>query len=438
MIIWSDLLKPGIAAVICIAAFNQDELISYPVDGYEHTRIGRLLQVNPANLPGGARLHMDHVTPSGNGESELPPPDEELTQAIVGVLGDEADNYSVTLLDITNPGQPVLAQHNPGMVANIGSVGKLIVLMALFRQLAILYPEDMEARDSVLRDSIVIADDWTVSDHHVVPILADDGNRIERRKLIPGDRGSLWEFLDWMLSASSNAAASMVIQQVILLEHFGRAYRGSSNEAINFLRDSTPAQLGRLWHTAMERPLAEAGFDLQRFRQGSPFTHTSKKHVASTMSVGNTTDLVRVLSLIESGQFIDTWSSLEAKRLLYMTQRRIRYASHPVLNDAAVYFKSGSLYSCQPEPGFSCRQYMGNKVNRLASIAIIESPATDPRFRYLVAVMSNVLRINSAVAHQTLALRIHRLIESRHGSDIIPADSGIEPGSDAEGHEAGE
>jgi len=37
-----------------------------------------------------------------------------------------------------------------------------------------------------------------------------------------------------------------------------------------------------------------------------------------------------------------------------------------------------------------------------------------PAHHYLVAVMSNVLRVNSAVAHQTLAMRIHRLIVSRH------------------------
>jgi len=39
-----------------------------------------------------------------------------------------------------------------------------------------------------------------------------------------------------------------------------------------------------------------------------------------------------------------------------MTQRRIRYASHPALYSYAVYFKSGSLYSCQPEPDFVCKQ----------------------------------------------------------------------------------
>ena len=97
-----------------------------------------------------------------------------------------------------------------------------------------------------------------------------------------------------------------------------------------------------------------------------------------------------------------------------MTQRRIRYASHPALTDYAVYFKSGSLYSCKPEEGFRCGKYKGNKLNLLASIAIVEGPGESLDYHYLVVVSSNVLYVNSAVAHQTLAMRIHRMIEARH------------------------
>ncbi|MEX2354018.1 MAG: hypothetical protein WD709_07510, partial [Gammaproteobacteria bacterium] len=287
------------------------------------------------------------------------------------------------------------------------------VLAVLLDTLAGLYPDDTDARKRLLRETRVTADDWAMPNFHVVPIVGENG-QLERRRLREGDSGNLYEFLDWMLSASSNGAASMVIQQVILLEQFGHAYRGTTEEARAFLKASSPGQLGRLWLTAMERALKSAGFDTSRFRQGSPFTATAKKFVSGTNSVGNTSDLVKLLNLIEAGHLVDEWSSREAKRLLYMTARRIRYASHPVLNNAAVYFKSGSLYSCQPEPDFVCRQYMGNRVNRLASIAIVESPAGEPALRYLVAVMSNVLRVNSAVAHQTLALRVHRLLEAAH------------------------
>ena len=98
-----------------------------------------------------------------------------------------------------------------------------------------------------------------------------------------------------------------------------------------------------------------------------------------------------------------------------MTEKRIRYASSPALENAAVYFKSGSMYRCRPESGFTCGKYRGNVVNVLNSVAIIEAPAgDDPSLFYFVVVTSNVLKENAAVTHQTLATRIHRLLEKRH------------------------
>ncbi len=392
------------------------EVIGYPLDGYDYTHIRRLQSANRDTLPAGARLPLVAVIPSGFGVDTLPLPDPELGNSLRLILGDMADQYSIALLDISDPDAPRFAVHNPDMVANIGSVGKLLVLFSLFDRLARLYPDDTEQRRQILTRTMVTADEWITSDHHTVPIFDTDAGRVISRRLQVGDTGNLWEYLDWMASASSNAAASMVVQQTILLEKFGLAYPASADKMRDFLETSSPTQLGRLWLDAMERPLQQAGFDLAQIRQGGPFTATAQRRVNGTTSLGNTTDLIRLLNLIETGRFVDAWSSQEVKRLLYMTQRRIRYASHPVLSDSAVYFKSGSFYSCTPEPGFVCRQYMGNKVNRLASIATIEAPAGSPELRYHVAIMSNVLRINSAVAHQTLALHIHRLLEQRHAS----------------------
>ncbi len=97
------------------------------------------------------------------------------------------------------------------------------------------------------------------------------------------------------------------------------------------------------------------------------------------------------------------------KRLIYFSRPRYRYASSPALASARVYFKSGSLFECAPEPGFKCLQYRGNKVNLMHSVAIVESADKV----YLVALMSNVLRLNSAVEHQTIATLIERLIQGR-------------------------
>lgn len=60
---------------------------------------------------------------------------------------------------------------------------------------------------------------------------------------------------------------------------------------------------------------------------------------------------------------MDEWSSLDIKKLLYFVRPRYRYASSPALLTAAVYFKSGSLFECRPEPGYHCGQYQGNQTN---------------------------------------------------------------------------
>ena len=90
-----------------------------------------------------------------------------------------------------------------------------------------------------------------------------------------------------------------------------------------------------------------------------------------------------------------------------MTARRIRYASSPALANAAVYFKSGSLYRCKPEPDFICEKYKGNVENIMNSVIIVEHP--DGKI-YLVGLMSNILKKNSAVEHQSLATFIDRIL----------------------------
>ena len=90
-----------------------------------------------------------------------------------------------------------------------------------------------------------------------------------------------------------------------------------------------------------------------------------------------------------------------------MTDRRIRYGSSPRLTNAALFFKSGSLYKCKPEEGFECKKYMGNVQNFMNSVAIVEQP--DGTI-YLVALMSNVLRKNSNIDHLELATQIDGLI----------------------------
>ncbi len=112
--------------------------------------------------------------------------------------------------------------------------------------------------------------------------------------------------------------------------------------------------------------------------------------------------LMEFVLKMEEGKLVDEWSSRQIKRLLYMTERRIRYASSPELKNAAVYFKSGSWYKCKEEEGFKCGAYRGNVRNFMNSVAIIEQEIDGVKLHYIAIVISNVLRKNSAVEHQTL------------------------------------
>ena len=94
------------------------------------------------------------------------------------------------------------------------------------------------------------------------------------------------------------------------------------------------------------------------------------------------------------------------------------------LANAAVYFKSGSLYECAPEAGFTCKPYAGNAKNFMNSVAIVEHPAGARRLYYMVTIVSNVLRRNSASVHMELATRLQKLVESLHAAPsagLVPA-----------------
>ena len=100
------------------------------------------------------------------------------------------------------------------------------------------------------------------------------------------------------------------------------------------------------------------------------------------------------------------------KRLLYLTDRRIRYARSPRLDSAAVYFKSGSFYKCDREKNPNCSSYAGNVFNYMNSVIIVEHPNNT---KYIVCLMTNVLNKNSAGAHMYLASKIDDLIN--HGNN---------------------
>jgi len=398
---------------------------AYPLYGSDDRDIGRVLAARLAHegeIPGrgqvaGALLPLEQVDLRllERRDLELPTPDADFTRQLVALLGDEADRYSLSVLDLSDPSAPRYGEHAGLTLRNPGSVGKIMVGLGLFQALADAWPDDTAARLRVLRDTVVTADEFIVHDSHTVRMWDRTARKLTRRPLKVGDQGSLLEYADWMMSASSNAAAAIVMREMMLLAQHGRQYPLDDAAARAFFQDTPKSELTGVLERAVQAPITRNGLDLELLRQGSFFTRTGKQKVPGTSSHGSAREYMRFMLRMEQGRLVDEWSSRELKRLLYMTERRIRYASSPALRDAAVYFKSGSWYQCVPEVGFKCRKYHGNKRNLMNSIAIVEAPAGERTLFYLVALTSNVLRKNSAVDHQTLATRIHRLLEKAHG-----------------------
>ncbi|MFQ5344323.1 MAG: hypothetical protein ACE5DZ_00020 [Mariprofundus sp.] len=397
---------------------------AFPLDGAAETGIARLDgyrlaqqgKIRGNRVPVGAQLHTDQVRLSLQGKFEqgLPATDPELSKAVIKLLGADAPDYSISVLDFSDMDRPRYAEFQANVIRNPGSVGKLVVALALFQALADIYPDDIAAREKVLRDSMIVADEFIRTDHHTVPFWYPDRMRMVKRPLAEGDVANFWTYLDWMLSASSNAAASMVFKHVMLLRHFGRDYPVSREKEHEYFDGTPKKELSEALLAALQHPVIRNGLDPFSLRQGGFFSRTGKRRVPGSNSIATARELMFYILKMEQGKLVDAWSSLQIKRLLYMTQWRIRYASSPALKDAAVYFKSGSFYKCKPEAGFVCRKYQGNVLNLMNSVAIIESPAGSPVLKYMVVVTSNVLRKNSAVAQQTLATRLHRLMQRLH------------------------
>jgi hypothetical protein len=402
---------------------------AYPLDGAEETGINRLEAFDLARetlltqgrLKPGALQATEQVRPRLTDQPgfTLPPPDPKLNAALREFVGADASKYGIAIVDLSDPTAPRYGELNPDMSQNPASVGKLMVTLAFFQVLADVYPDDVEARKRVMRSTVVTADEFIVKDNHKVPIWKPGDPKVVSRPIEQGDEANLYTYFDWMLSVSSSAAAAMIQEQMLLLMHFGAEYPASPEASRAYLEDTPKAKLGSSFINAMRSSIEANGLDWNKLRQGSLFTRTGKAKVPGTNSVATARQLLLLLTRLEQGKLVDSWSSLEIKRLLYHTDRRIRYASAPILGDSAVYFKSGSLYGCKEEAGFVCGKFMGNRMNYMSSVIIVEEEKDGRSLHYIVALLSNVLKKNSAVEHQTLGTRIHKMIRRAH--DPAPA-----------------
>ncbi|RZS92018.1 serine hydrolase [Aquimarina brevivitae] len=408
--------------VILFTSFSTEH--HYPIDGYTHSGIKRLKRLQLAKegklpdpgLPPGAyksindiRLHLR--AEARDSVSKILTVDKELQQRINTLLPKLHKSYSITILDITNPQHTRYAQQNETAGYQPGSVGKLAVITALFEQLKTIYPKSWEKRVALLKNKKVKGGNWVLTDEHTIPVFDTVSNTLVKRQAVASDVFSLFEWADHTLSVSNNGAASVVWREALLMAAFKDKYPELTQEQADAYFKNTPKKdITDLAIAVVNEPLRTLGISQDEWRLGSFFTRGANTYVGDKGgSIGTPLGLMKWMLQLEQGKVIDQQSSLEIKRLMYMTDRRIRYAQAPELKEAAVYFKSGSLYKCDKTKDAACGKYKGNVYNYMNSVAIIEHKDGTT---YMVCLMSNVLSKNSASEHLALASRIDKIIRT--------------------------
>ncbi len=412
---------PLLPIVVAICSFA---LVSfYPIDGYEKTGISRLLYTKKiydegekiTRIPPGALHNLESIKLNllerKNSDVEaLLVEDPEFSANIRKVIPSGA--YSLTAMDITDPGNLKYAAYREDKGYQPGSVGKLAVLIALFTELDKIYPGSWEKKAELLRNKKVASGYWGVGDHHTIPVYDIEQEKLTRRKVVATDVFSLYEWLDHMVSVSNNGAATIVFREALLMRQFGQAYPNINDEvAEKYFNSVSKDSLTNVAHSVVNDPLRDMGISNDEWRLGGMFTTSSSRHVGRKGgSNASPKGLMKFLLKLEQGTVVDEASSLEMKRLIYLTDRRIRYAKSPKLDSAAVYFKSGSYYKCDREKNPDCGGYQGNVYNYMNSVIIVEQPNGK---KYIVCLMTNVLNKNSANDHYYLAGKIDDIINPK-------------------------
>ncbi|SDB35845.1 hypothetical protein SAMN03097699_0887 [Flavobacteriaceae bacterium MAR_2010_188] len=396
----------------------------YPIDGYEATGIARILQldrmerdsIKNKRIPYGAHLRLNQIklnlqSRSNDSVMELLKVDPDFEKKFESLF--PGSGYSATVLDMTNPDDLKYAEFREKVGYQPGSVGKIAVITALFTELEKLCPDSWEQRIYYLKSTKVKSRYWGLGDHHTIPIYDIEKDKLTKRRVIASDEFSLYEWADHMLSVSNNGAASIVWREALLMAGLGQEYFNLTEEsAEQWFKDTPRDTLSALANRVVNQPLRDLGILKDEWRLGSFFTAAANKYVSDIGgSTGTPIGLMKYLVQLEQGKVVDELSSLEIKRLMYMTDRRIRYARSKELDSAAVYFKSGSFYKCDRKKDPNCAEYAGNVYNYMNSVIIVEHP--DEGKKYIVCLMTNVLNKNSAGAHMYLASRIDNLIQDR-------------------------
>lgn len=398
--------------------------ISYPIDGYESTGISRLyhlrkMQVDSVpykRIPAGAYLNLEDIKLNlksrvKDSMNTILTEDDEFTKEMRTLF--PGSGYSASILDMSNPEKLRYAAFRENVGYQPGSVGKLAVLIALMTELSALCPDSWDDRAFYLKNTRVTSGIWGTGDHHTIPVYDIEKDKLTKRRVVASDEFSLYEWLDHMTSVSNNGAASVMYREAMLMRAFGSEYFFLDQEKTDAYFKETPRDsLTNLANLVVNEPLLDMGITKDDWRLGGLFTRGPEKYVGRKGgSIGTPKGLMKFLVKLEQGEIVDYETSLEMKRLLYSTDRRIRYARSTRLDSAAVYFKSGSYYKCDRKKNPDCSDYAGNVFNYMNSVIIVEHPNGT---KYIVCLMSNVLNKNSAGAHMYLASKIDDIINKNN------------------------
>lgn len=400
-----------IALIVCTALIT---MALYPIDGFERTGIKRLKRLEKTLDSTITEYYLKPGSFKKTEEINLWLCEDTVSTDSIMIVDEEfqdrmtrlfprRNGYAITVLDISDPDNLRYAEMNENSGFQPGSVGKLAVATAFFTQLAALCPDDFNVRTRLMRNKVVKSGVWGVGDHHTVPIYTPATDKFVKRQVVASDEFSLYEWMDHMLSVSNNGAASIVWREALLMKIFGDEYFDlTQEEADEYWKTADKKELSELATAVVNEPLRDLGITHDEWRLGSFFTNGPDRIARATGgSIGTPKGLMKWFIQLEQGKIVDEKSSLELKRLMYLTDRRIRYAYSSRLDDAAVYFKSGSYYS-----GGGAK-YAGTNFNYMNSVILVEHPDGT---NYIVCLMSNILGKNSAGDHMYLASAIDKAI----------------------------
>jgi hypothetical protein len=430
--------KPTVLLILGIIILMS--FVKYPIDGYDYTGIKRLYQLKKMQtdsiknyrIPSGAykkwsEIQLNLTSRKSDSINKLLEIDTGFDSKIRRIT--PSGNYSLSILDMSNPNDLKYASHRENVGYQPGSDGKLAVLLAVFDQLAKICPDSFKDRINYLKSKKVTARYWGTGDHHTIPIYDIENDKLTRRVVIASDEFSLYEWLDHMVSVSNNGAASIMYREAMLMAAFGNDYFFlDEKKAEKYFEETSRDSLTNLSHKVVNQPIRDLGISETEWKLGGFFTYGASRHLSRKGgSIGTPKGLMKFLVQLEQGNVIDKNSSLEMKRLIYLTDRRIRYAKSPRLDDAAVYFKSGSYYKCDRKKDPNCDKYAGNVFNYMNSVIIVEQPNG---VKYIVCLMTNVLNKNSAGAHMYLASKIDDVVNELANTNkpkVIEQDYKDEP-----------